>query len=234
MQSVIDPNWPEGELVTLYSRLCTLTLYARTLLSSCTVLPPVDCVPLHSLYSHIVLSSCTLLPPLDSVPLHSLYSVHSLCTLDSAFSHSLRSRPFTLESVLSTLHSRSLHSDSAFSHSLYSRLCILVVCTLTLHSHTLCTLDSTFSWSALCLCTLTLCSHRTLLSLLSSLCPRTLGTLDSALSPLCSRTVQTLSALTISALSTLDSRTLCTLDSVLSDCTLDHRHRHRHRHRHIE
>ena len=130
MQSAIDPNWPEGELVTLYSRLCTLTLYARTLLSSCTVLPPVDCVPLHSLYSHIVLSSCTLLPPLDSVPLHSLYC--QLCTL---YTHS----------ALSTLHSRTLCALDPLLLSLYSRLCIIVVCTLTLHSHTLCTLDSAFS-----------------------------------------------------------------------------------------
>ena len=143
-------------------------------------------MPLHSLCSHTVLSSCTLLPPLESVPLHSLYSRlctldSALCTLDSAFSHSLRSRPFALKSVLSTLHSRSLHSNSAFSHSLYSRLCILVVCTLTLHSHTLCTVVSTFSGSELCICTLTLRSHRTQPSLLSSLCPRTLHSRHCAL-----------------------------------------------------
>ena len=129
-------------------------LHSYSVRSHCALI--VHCTPSSRLCALAlsVLSSCTLLPPLDSVPLRSLYSqlctLHSaLCTLDSAFSHSLRSRPFTLESVLSTLHYRSLHSDSAFSHSLYSRLCILVVWTLTLHSHTPCTLDSTFSWSGL-------------------------------------------------------------------------------------
>ena len=107
-------------------------------LSSCTVLPPLDCVPLHSLYAHTVLSSYTLLPP----------STLCRCTLST-----LHSALSTLHSEPSTLYSRTLCAVDPLLLSLYSRLGILVVCIFTLHSHTFCTLDSTFSWSALCLCT---------------------------------------------------------------------------------
>jgi hypothetical protein len=114
-------------LSTLHSRLCTLTLHSQlctldSVLSHCTLVS----VP------RTVISSCTLLPPLDSVPLHSLYSQH--CTLDSALS-TLDSRTLcTLDPLLSSLHSDSaprilLSScillpplDSGLSHSLHSRL----------------------------------------------------------------------------------------------------------------
>ena len=58
--------------------LCTLDFGFSHSLHSVTLY----CV---TLYSRTVLSSCTLLPPLDSVPLHSLHP--RLCTLATLLSH---------------------------------------------------------------------------------------------------------------------------------------------------
>jgi hypothetical protein len=71
------------------------TLHSRTLHSNTLFILALSAFSysLHSLYSHTVLSSCTLLPPLDSELSHSLYSrLCTPCDLDSlcsAFSHSL-------------------------------------------------------------------------------------------------------------------------------------------------
>ena len=207
--------------------LCTLNLYSRTVLSSCTLLSPLDSVPLHSLYSRLctlatVLSHCT-----DTL------CTHNLCTLDFGFSQSLHSRLCTLRlhsrlcilalSVPSTLHSRvlhsntlfilalsvlsSLHSASALSncalivHCAPSRLCALALSALsTLHSR-LCTLDFVLS-SALS----TLYSRVCTLTLYLALCSH--RALCSLLSNLCPRTLCILDSELSHSLHSLHSQSL--------------------------